>query len=87
MTSNEKGLQMRKDLDEIASYQKAFDDLMEMMSSAPSDFSKAEQEVMEDAAISLKDSLPNPGIQVGEKVPLFSLENAFGNLQETWFRH
>jgi len=70
---------------QIKSYQKAFDSLMQEMKASPSKFSKSEQEVMQKEAESLANSLPHPGIKVGEKAPLFNIKNAFGkkiSLQE-----
>jgi peroxiredoxin len=64
--------------DEIKSYQETFDNFMQKRKNAPSKFTKEEKKVMQDAAISLEESLPNPGIHVGEKAPLFNLKNAFG---------
>ncbi len=63
---------------EVASYQKSFDTLMQKMSSSPSKFSVEEKEIMKKAAKTLAKSFPNPGIQVGQKAPNFSLKNAFG---------
>jgi len=63
---------------EVASYQKMFDILMQKMSSTPSKFSTKEEEIMKKDAKNLAKSLPNPGIQVGQKAPDFSLKNASG---------
>ena len=63
---------------EVGSYQKSFDTLMQKMNSTPSKFSAEEKETMKKAAKDLAESLPNPGIQVGQKAPDFSLKNAFG---------
>lgn len=64
--------------DEIKSYQESFDYFMQKRKAAPAKYSKAEQKIMLDATKSLQISLPNPGIHVGEKAPLFNLKNAFG---------
>jgi len=63
---------------EVASYQESFDKFMIKRSKAPAKYSPKEQEIMKQATVSLAQSLPNPGIQVGEKAPDFSLKNAFG---------
>lgn len=64
--------------EEIKSYESAFNQFMKKMEESPSKFSKQDQEVMKRASESLAKSLPNPGIQLGEKAPDFRLNNAFG---------
>ena len=64
--------------DEIKSYQESFDYFMQKRKASPAKYSKEEQKIMQDATKSLQISLPNPGIHVGEKAPLFNLKNAFG---------
>ena len=63
---------------EVASYQESFDKFMIKRSKAPAKYSPKEQEIMKQSTVSLAQSLPNPGIQVGEKAPDFILKNAFG---------
>jgi len=62
---------------DVASYQKSFDKLMVKKKSSPPKYSKEEQNIMKQAVVSLAKSHPNPGIQVGEKAPNFTLKNAF----------
>lgn len=64
--------------DSTKSYKESFDAFMQMRKAAPAKYSQAEQKIMKDAVKSLQISLPNPGIHVGEKAPLFDLKNAFG---------
>ncbi|CAA6823908.1 MAG: Unknown protein [uncultured Sulfurovum sp.] len=63
---------------EVASYQESFDKLMVKRAEAPAKYSPKEQEIMKQATLSLAESFPNPGVQVGEKAPDFNLINAFG---------
>lgn len=64
--------------DEIQSYKASFDALMKQRAAAPAKYSKEDRKVMTDATAALERDLPNPGIQVGQKAPLFTLKNAFG---------
>ena len=64
--------------EDIKSYQDSFDSFMQKRHASPAKYTKAEQKIMQDATLSLEKSLPNPGIHVGEKAPLFHLKNAFG---------
>lgn len=64
--------------DDIKSYQDSFDKFMQKRHASPAKYSKEEQKIMQNATLSLEKSLPNPGIHVGEKAPLFTLKNAFG---------
>ncbi|CAA6819423.1 MAG: Alkyl hydroperoxide reductase subunit C-like protein [uncultured Sulfurovum sp.] len=63
---------------EVASYQESFDKFMVKRSESPAKFSPKEQKVMKQESVSLAQSFPNPGIQIGGKAPEFSLTNAFG---------
>ena len=64
--------------EDIKSYQDSFDTFMQKRNASPAKYTKAERKIMQDATLSLERSLPNPGIHVGEKAPLFHLKNAFG---------
>jgi len=64
--------------EDVASYKAEFDAFMQKMQSSKATFSEQEQAVMKKAAEDLAASLPNPGIQAGEKAPDFTLKNAFG---------
>lgn len=64
--------------DDIKSYQDSFDTFMQKRHASPAKYTQAEQKIMQDATLELEASLPNPGIHVGQKAPLFHLKNAFG---------
>jgi len=62
----------------VASYQKALEQKMEQSKNKKSSWTEAELKLMKEESEKLTKALPNPGIQVGEKAPDFSLVNADG---------
>ncbi len=64
--------------DELPSYQQSYDQYMEKSAKEKSPFSSSDMAVMENAGKDLADSMPAPGIKVGEKAPDFVLNNALG---------
>lgn len=64
---------------EASAYQASMQKYIQESSQGKSPFSDEDLRVMQKAAEDLARSLPEPGLQVGEKAPNFSLENAFGH--------
>lgn len=62
----------------VPSYKRSFDQYTEKSKQEKSPFSSGEMSVMEKASKKLANSMPNPGIKVGQKAPDFVLKNAFG---------
>lgn len=63
---------------ELPSYQQSFEQYIEKSSKEESPFSSSDLAVMEQAGKDLADSMPDPGIKVGERAPDFTLNNALG---------
>ncbi|XPF96035.1 peroxiredoxin-like family protein [Colwellia sp. RE-S-Sl-9] len=63
---------------DTASYKKSIDEKIEKMKKKKSSWTSEEKQMMQDASDNLAKALPNPGIQVGEKAPSFSLKNSQG---------
>jgi len=61
-------------------YQQAMDQKIEKMKAKKSSWTPQEIQMMKDASDNLAKALPNPGIQIGEKAPSFSLTNAQGEM-------
>lgn len=59
-------------------YKKSLDEKMAKMKKKKSSWTDAEIKLMNDESAKLEKELPNPGIQVGQKAPNFSLKNAQG---------
>jgi peroxiredoxin len=59
-------------------YKKSIDEKIEKMKKKKSSWTDAEIKLMKDESDQLAKALPNPGIQVGEKAPSFSLTNSQG---------
>jgi peroxiredoxin len=64
--------------DNISSYQKNYQQLMEKNKVTKSPFTEQDRKIMQQSSHFLARELPNPGIQVGKKVPDFTLINPFG---------
>ena len=62
----------------LPSYEESFKQYIEKSKTTKSPFSKTDMSVMEKANLSLADTLPSPGIKVGETAPDFKLNNALG---------
>jgi len=60
------------------SYKKSIDNKIEKMKKKKSSWTAEEKQLMKDESEKLAKALPNPGIQVGEKAPGFSLTNSQG---------
>lgn len=60
------------------SYKKSIDKKIEKMKKKKYSWTAEEKKLMKDASDNLAKALPNPGIQVGEKAPSFSLTNSQG---------
>lgn len=63
---------------DTGSYQQSLNQYMEKAKSEKSRFSASDMNVMQDAGKALAESMPSPGIKVGQKAPDFVLNNAFG---------
>ena len=61
-----------------SSYQQSLTQFMEKSKQKKSSFSATDMAVMENSATVLANTMPSPGISVGEKAPDFILNNAFG---------
>jgi len=59
-------------------YKKSIDKKIEKMKKKKSSWTDEDIQLMKDASDNLAKALPNPGIQVGEKAPSFSLKNSQG---------
>jgi peroxiredoxin len=64
--------------DMVSSYRQSFNQYMEKSKKEKSPFSASDMAVMEKANKNLAESIPEPGIKVGQKAPGFILNNAFG---------
>ena len=64
--------------DSVPSYEDKLNAFNEKRKANKSPMSEADKLVMKNAGEHIAKSLPNPGIHIGEKVPDFTLNNAFG---------
>jgi len=62
----------------VTSYKQSLESFLANSAKDKSPFSASDKQVMKNAADQLADSMPSPGLKVGEKAPDFKLPNAFG---------